>query len=162
MELDPAQIVLLERGGLLHDVGKIGVPARILDHPGELSDEEFAVMKQHPVIGVRILEPIEAFRPALPIVRSHHERWDGTGYPDGLRGREIPRLARILAVADVFDAMVSTRPYRAAIPQEVVAASIIDRAGLHFDAEVVEAFARLMERGWDHATGALLEVDRAV
>ncbi|NNF38139.1 MAG: HD domain-containing protein [Gemmatimonadetes bacterium] len=162
MGLARDDLELLKRGGLLHDVGKIGVPASILDHPGRLSDEQFDAMKQHPLIGVRILEPIEAFRSSLPIVRSHHERWDGTGYPEGLRGEEIDPLARILAAADVFDAMVSTRPYREALSQATAHQYIRGEAGSHFDVDVVGALSRVLALGWVHDQEAISELDHAI
>ncbi len=150
MGLNPEARAILERGGLLHDVGKIGIPASVLDHPGRLSEEQFAIMRSHPVIGATILEPIVAFAPALPIVRSHHERWDGKGYPDGLAGEDIDPLARILAVADVFDAMVSERPYRGAMDESLVHDIIRKDAGVAFDPAVVEALDVVLGRGWNH------------
>jgi putative two-component system response regulator len=106
----------LLRGAALHDVGKIAVPDEILNKPGELTKEEFDVVKLHPVAGVRIVEPLRSVRDAIPLIRWHHERIDGAGYPDGLEGKDIPLLTRILSVADVFDALASSRPYRSAIP----------------------------------------------
>lgn len=152
--LDENDILLIERGGLLHDLGKIGVPASILDHPGGLTDEQFEVMKRHPVIGAEILEPVAAFAPILPLVRSHHERWDGSGYPDGLAGTEIHPLARILAVADVFDAMVSERPYRAAMDVELVHSIIEKDSGSSFEPAPVEALTAVLARGWNHSQAA--------
>lgn len=142
---------ILRRGGLLHDVGKIGVPREVLDFPGRLSDDQFAIIKGHPRIGVTILEPMKVFRPILPIVLHHHERWDGKGYPDGLKGKRIPRLARILAVADVFDAMSTPRPYRDALTKEFVVSHIEEGAGTQFDPEVVQGFLRVMSAGWVHS-----------
>jgi putative two-component system response regulator len=110
------QILALHRGGYLHDIGKIGIPDSILFKPGALTPEEWAVMRTHTVKGEEICRSARTLAPVLPIIRSHHERWDGTGYPDGLRGEQIPLLARILQVADVFDALTSTRPYKAAQP----------------------------------------------
>lgn len=152
------QLDLLLRGGLLHDVGKIGISASVLDHPGRLSDEQVEHMRQHTVIGARILEPIEAFRDALPLVRSHHERVDGKGYPDGLMGNEIPWLARVMAVADVFDAMSSDRPYRPPIPVDRVHEMIRQDAGTAFEPQIVEALGRVLARGWDHRTGTPAEL----
>ena len=120
-------------GGLLHDIGKVGVPEAILDSPNRLSAEEWVEIKKHPMIGARILAPIGAFADIIPIVRHHHEKWDGTGYPMGLSAMEIPRLARVLAVADVFDAMTSDRPYRAGMADEVALQIIEKDAGTHFD-----------------------------
>jgi putative two-component system response regulator len=107
---------VLRRGAALHDVGKIAVPDEILNKPGALTKEEFDIVKLHPVAGVRIVEPLRSVRDAIPLIRWHHERMDGKGYPDGLEGKDIPLLTRILSVADVFDALASSRPYRSAIP----------------------------------------------
>jgi putative two-component system response regulator len=103
---------------LVHDIGKVGVPDSILLKPGRLSESEMVVMRQHPVFGVSICAPLKAFRDALPIIRHHHEHMDGTGYPDGLIGDEIPLSARILQVADIYDALTTDRPYRRAMTQE--------------------------------------------
>ena len=136
---------VLHRGGLLHDVGKIGGPAQILDSPDRLDAEGWAQVRDHPVIGGRILEPIRAFAPALPIVRQHHERWDGEGYPNGLSKDEIHPLARVLAVADTYDAMASPRPYRDALDPGVALAEIRDGAGTQFEPTLVTAFLAMME-----------------
>ena len=141
--LAPEMIDRLHRGGLLHDVGKIGVPSTILDKPGKLDDAEFRAIRAHPVIGARILEPIHAYEDVIPIVRHHHERYDGTGYPDGLKGRGIPLLARVLSVADVYDALVSRRPYREGWSHEAALEYIVGRAGVEFDPDVVGAFQEL-------------------
>jgi putative two-component system response regulator len=114
--LSRAELLALYRGGYLHDIGKIAVPDAILFKPGPLNEDEWTVMKMHSLKGVEICRPARTLAAVLPIVRSHHERWDGGGYPDGLRGEEIPLLARILQVADVFDALISPRPYKAALP----------------------------------------------
>jgi HD-GYP domain-containing protein (c-di-GMP phosphodiesterase class II)/HAMP domain-containing protein len=148
LRLSTEDMNTLHRGGLLHDVGKIGVPASVLDLEGPLDAESRALIEAHPAAGARILEPIRAFGPLLPIVLYHHERWDGAGYPEGLAGTDIPRLARLLAVADVFDAMVSARPYRPALSATQVLQHIRDSAGSHFDPEMVEALVRVMEAGW--------------
>jgi putative two-component system response regulator len=109
------QLLALHRGGFLHDIGKIAIPDSILFKPGPLSDDEWAVMRTHTTRGEEICRHIRTLAPVLPIIRSHHERWDGTGYPDGLRGEETPLLARILQIADVFDALTSVRPYKPAL-----------------------------------------------
>ncbi|HMV30524.1 MAG TPA: HD domain-containing protein [Gemmatimonadales bacterium] len=149
---------LLHRGGLLHDIGKVGIPAGILDKPGKLTEEEYEQIKQHPAIGARILAPIGAVRRALPLVLHHHELLDGTGYPHGLSGEQIPQLVRILTVADVFDALVSDRPYRPAWPVERAIAHLREGAGVKFDAAIVEALAAATATGWrptlDPAAGA--------
>ncbi len=143
----PAELDTLERGGLLHDIGKIAVPPAVLDKAGRLNDEEWAVMRRHPVVGCEILAPIPAFADALSIVRSHHERMDGTGYPDRLYGDDIPFLARVLAVADVFDALASNRPYRVGMTT-AEACDIIQRgSGTHFDPNVVHAFMDAVHAG---------------
>jgi len=141
------QLAHLRRGALLHDIGKMGVPDAILLKPGPLTEEEWAVMKQHPRLAHEMLSPIAFLRPALDIPYAHHERWDGTGYPRGLRGEEIPLAARIFAVVDVFDALTSDRPYRKAWSREEALAYIRQQAGTHFDPRVVEAFLRELERG---------------
>lgn len=140
MGIDAADRLNLHRGGLLHDVGKIGVSNAILDKPAKLTDEEMAAMREHPVIGARILAPIEAFHSAIPIVLHHHEAWNGSGYPHGLAGEAIPALARILTVADVFDALTSSRPYRSGWAQSEAVAYIGDRGSAIFDPAPVRAF----------------------
>ena len=115
MGLTRVSLMALYRGGYLHDVGKVGIPDSILFKPGPLSDDEWAVMRTHTTRGEEICRHIRTLAPVLPIIRSHHERWDGTGYPDGLRGEETPLLARILQIADVFDALTSVRPYKPAL-----------------------------------------------
>jgi putative nucleotidyltransferase with HDIG domain len=130
----------LRRGALLHDIGKIGVPDAILLKPGPLTDEEWVIMRRHPEFARDILGPIEYLQGALDIPYGHHERWDGSGYPQGLAGEAIPLLARIFAVVDVWDAMRSDRPYRRAGPAEEVAAHLAEQSGRLFDPRVVEAF----------------------
>jgi putative two-component system response regulator len=107
---------VLRRGGLLHDIGKISVPDAILDKPGKLTADEMRIIQQHPVQGVKIIEPLQSLHDVIPLVRWHHERLDGRGYPDGLREGAIPLLVRILTVADIYDALSSHRPYRQALP----------------------------------------------
>jgi len=144
MGLSAEDLSILNRGGLLHDIGKLATPPEILDKPGRLTDEELKIMQQHPRDGARILEPIPTFTPLIPIVLQHHERFDGKGYPDGLRGIEIHLLARVLAVADVFDALRSDRPYRAGLPLSNTIDYIGSGAGSHFDPVVVDAFMKVM------------------
>lgn len=120
-------------GALLHDVGKIGIADSILQKPGPLTDEEWVVMKTHPAIGERMLRDVDFLAPALEVVRWHHERWDGTGYPDGLKADEIPLSARIVAVCDAFDAMTSDRPYRSSLPTEVALDELVAVAGTQLD-----------------------------
>jgi putative nucleotidyltransferase with HDIG domain len=134
------ELVHLYRGALLHDIGKMGVPDNILLKPGPLTEEEIAVMRRHPVNAYEMLAPIGYLSSALDIPYCHHERWDGTGYPRGLTGDQIPLAARIFAVADVWDALRSDRPYRASWPTERVRDYIRAQSGQHFDPSVVEAF----------------------
>jgi putative nucleotidyltransferase with HDIG domain len=141
-----ADLVDLARGGLVHDIGKIATPVEILDKEGALTADEKAIMQRHPERGAQILEPITAYARLLPIVREHHERWDGNGYPRGLAGLEIARTARVLAIADTYDAMQSDRPYRKGLPLHVVLGVITRESGRQFDPDVVRAFERLMAR----------------
>jgi HD-GYP domain-containing protein (c-di-GMP phosphodiesterase class II) len=114
LELDRASLLALCQGGYLHDIGKVGIPDSILFKPGRLTAKEWTVMRSHPVRGQEICQHLRSLTPVLPIIRHHHERWDGTGYPDGLRGEQIPLLARLLQIADIYDALTSPRPYKRA------------------------------------------------
>lgn len=131
--------------GLLHDIGKIGVPDHVLRKPGRLTDEEFESIKQHPTIGCQILSGIQEFAYVIPGVRHHHEAWDGSGYPDGLSGDAIPLVARILAVADSYDAMTSSRPYRTGMPIEKAEAILRENAGVQWDSTIVDAYFAIRE-----------------
>jgi ribonuclease P protein subunit RPR2 len=145
----PSELVLtpeLEFGFLLHDVGKVAIPDAILYKPGPLTDEERALMSRHPVIGSDIVRGIEFLADAAEVVRSHHERWDGTGYPDGLAGEDIPLAARVFAVADVLDALTTDRPYRPATSLRDAREMIASESGKHFDPRVVEAFNSIDDR----------------
>lgn len=144
MGITGMELEAINTGALLHDIGKLGVPEYVLLKPGRLTDEEFAKIKQHPEIGAAILDPVEFPWPVLPVVRSHHEKWDGTGYPDGLKGEDIPRTARILAVADVYDALTSSRSYRSAWTHERACEVIIKDRGTHFDPVVADAFLEVI------------------
>lgn len=146
MGLSPGRIHRLEQAALLHDIGKIGVSAAILDKPGKLTDEEFDTIRSHPVIGGRILSPIPVFKELIPMVCQHHERWDGKGYPDGLCGEAIVLEARIMAIADTYDAMTSDRPYRKGMDLERVMSIIASESGRQFDPTAVEAFLKLMDK----------------
>ena len=139
-------LVHVRRGALLHDIGKMGIPDSILLKPGALTEEEWQVMRRHPEFAYQLLWPIEYLRPAIPIPYSHHEWWNGDGYPQGLRGEAIPLPARIFAVIDVWDAMRSDRPYRPAIAEEEVRDYLHDAKGVHFDGRVVEAFFDLLNQ----------------
>jgi ribonuclease P protein subunit RPR2 len=133
-------------GFLLHDAGKVGVPERILDKPGPLTVAEWRVMRTHPLIGYQMVSGIPFLRNAAEIVRSHHEMFDGSGYPEGLRGDQIALPARVFAVVDAFDAMTTDRPYRASLGTERAAEELIRMAGTQFDPDVVAAFVPLCER----------------
>lgn len=133
----------MEFGFLLHDIGKVAVPDAILYKPGALSDEERALMRRHPLVGAEIVREIEFLGSAAEVVRSHHERWDGEGYPDGLAAEEIPLAARVFAVADVLDALTTERPYRPASPLSVARETIAQESGRQFDPRVVEAFCTI-------------------
>ncbi len=132
----------IRRGALLHDIGKMGIPDTILLKVGPLTDEEQAVMQKHPHYAYELLKNIAFLHPALDIPRYHHERWDGSGYCEGLKGEQIPLAARIFAVVDVWDALTSDRPYRQAWPKEKVRIYIVEQSGKHFDPAVVEHFFR--------------------
>ena len=148
MGIEEAKLTSIRRGAILHDVGKIGVPDAILKKPGKLDDAEWAEMKRHPEIGYRMLQHIPFLEPALDIVLCHQERWDGSGYPRGLQGEQIPLGARVFAVVDTFDAMTSDRPYRAALPIESARAEVLKFCGSQFDPKVAEAFLSIEERSW--------------
>ena len=143
--LSESELIDFRRGALLHDIGKLGVPDSILLKQGPLTDEEWKVMRHHPVLAHDMLAPVKHLQGAADIPYSHHERWDGTGYPRGLKGEEIPLCARIFAVADVWDAIRSSRSYREAWPTERCVAFMREGAGTLFDPRVVEAFLRILE-----------------
>jgi HD-GYP domain-containing protein (c-di-GMP phosphodiesterase class II) len=130
----------MRRGALLHDIGKMGIPDRILLKPDKLNDSEWAVMRQHPSFAFELLSPITYLQSAMEIPYCHHEKWDGSGYPRGLRGEQIPLAARIFAVVDVWDALCSNRPYRPAWTHDAALEYITSAAGTHFDPHVVRAF----------------------
>jgi HD-GYP domain-containing protein (c-di-GMP phosphodiesterase class II) len=132
---------------ILHDVGKLGIRESILNKPGGLSDDEFEVMRQHPAIGAQIMSPIRMLKDIIPGIRNHHETWDGNGYPDHLKGEEIPMVARIIGVADTFDAMTTTRPYQQAMTLEYVLAKMRSMSGSRFDPVVIDAFMAAVDSG---------------
>lgn len=144
MGMHGEELAHMRRGTLLHDIGKMGIPDGTLLKAGPLSDEEWSLMRQHPVYAYNLLNKIPFLKPALDIPYSHHEKWDGTGYPKGLKGKRIPLAARIFAIVDVWDALSSERPYRQAWPQEKVLAYLQEQAGQHFDPQVVEAFLKIV------------------
>ena len=143
MGIDEEELVHIKRGALLHDIGKMGIPDGILLKPGDLTKKERELMMQHPGLAYEMLSPIEFLEPAIDIPYCHHEKWDGSGYPRGLRGEEIPFAARIFAVVDVWDALTSERPYREPMDTAEVRQHIRDGAGSHFDPQVVEAFLEI-------------------
>jgi putative nucleotidyltransferase with HDIG domain len=155
MGLPTSDLVVLRRAGLLHDIGKIGVADAILGKKGPLNEEEWSAIRRHPVIGFEMLKDVPFLQPSLDPIRHHHERWDGEGYPDKLKGTSISQLARIVTVADAFDAMTSDRPYRKSFSFEFAARAIESESGRQFDPAVVVAFmarkaaifARLVEMG---------------
>ena len=142
------QVRALQRGGYLHDIGKIGVPDTILLKEGPLTEEEWTIMRQHPTIGERICSPLHSLKLTLPIIRHHHEKWDGTGYPDHLKGKQIPITARVLQVADIFDALATNRPYRKALPVPEVFATMRKECAMGWwDKEILEEFFTLVKAG---------------
>ncbi|MGQ9465651.1 MAG: HD domain-containing phosphohydrolase [bacterium] len=138
-----SELIYVKYGALLHDIGKLGVPDAILFKPDQLTDEEWLLMRKHPVYAYEMLIRIEYLRPAIDIPYCHHERWDGSGYPRGLKGKEIPLPARIFAIADTFDALSSDRPYRNAWPREKIIEYIKSQKGKQFDPKVVDAFLKI-------------------
>jgi putative nucleotidyltransferase with HDIG domain len=146
MKLPAEETDIIREGALLHDVGKIGISDRVLQKPGNLSPEEFELIRRHPLIGRRIIERVEGLSPYLDIVELHHENYDGTGYPWQLVGNQIPRDARVIHVADAYDAMTSDRPYRKGMTPEQAVAILKANAGTQFDPDVVAAFVRLHHR----------------
>ncbi|MBN2490972.1 MAG: response regulator [Planctomycetes bacterium] len=140
LDLDDAALVTCRYAGLLHDVGKIGIPESILNKPAALTGAEFAIVRNHAIIGARILEPITFLQDVATAIRSHHENWDGTGYPDRLAGEAIPRISRLVRLADVYDGLAMDRPYRGAVPAAEVRDYIAAHAGSLFDPEIARVF----------------------
>ena len=138
------ELVHVRRGALLHDIGKMGVPDNILLKPDKLTDEEWVAMRKHPIFAFELLSPITYLRPALDIPYCHHEKWDGSGYPRGLKGEQIPLAARLFAIIDVWDALRSDRPYRQGWTKEKVIEHIKSLSGTHFEPKVVELFLNMM------------------
>ena len=129
----------------MHDIGKMGIPDAVLLKNGKLDEEEWEIVKKHPVYAFEMLSSIDYLRPALDIPYCHHEKWDGSGYPRGIKGKQIPLAARIFAVVDVFDALTSDRPYRKAWSKEKTLDLVREESGKHFDPEIVEVFINIME-----------------
>ncbi len=149
MGVEEPELTDIRRGTMLHDVGKIGIPDGILRKPGPLDEDEWEIMKLHAELGYKMLKDIPFLARPAEIVLAHQEKWDGSGYPRGLRGPEIPLGARIFSVADTFDAMTSDRPYRRALTYEQARQEIIDYSGRQFDPRVVEAFLEVLPEEWD-------------
>ena len=147
MKIPAAQQRSIQYAALLHDAGRVGIPEEILHKPSKLEPAEFDKVKQHTIRGATLLEPLEILEPAVPIILYHHERFDGTGYPKGLKKEAIPLGARILAVANAFEAMVCERPYRKAVPVQEAAKEIASHSGTQFDPKVVEAFLSVARSG---------------
>jgi len=145
MGMNHEEVAHIRRGALLHDIGKMGIPDAILGKPGPLSDDEWDIMRRHPVYAYELLSRILHLRPALDIPYCHHEKWDGTGYPRGLKGEQIPLAAQIFAVVDVWDALRSDRSYRPAWTEERAREYIREQSGKHFDPTVVDAFFTLQQ-----------------
>jgi putative nucleotidyltransferase with HDIG domain len=141
---DTKEMETFHLAGLLHDIGKVNIPEQILQKPGRLTAEEWEIMKKHPLLGVEILSPVSKYTPILPIVRAHHEKFDGSGYPFGLRGEEIPLGARILSVADAYSAMTAGRVYRTAISEHEAVAELKRCQGAHFDPRIVNSFIEII------------------
>jgi putative two-component system response regulator len=144
MGLDRADLMVLYRGGYLHDIGKVGIPDSILFKPGKLTPLEWVVMRTHPERGAEICRHLKSLTPVLPLIRHHHERWDGGGYPDGLRGEEIPLLARVLQVVDIYDALTNARPYKPAFTSAKALRTLQEEADNGWrDPEIVKFFFKL-------------------
>jgi HD-GYP domain-containing protein (c-di-GMP phosphodiesterase class II) len=141
------EIEMLQVSSNLHDIGKIGIPDSILLKPGRLTDDEYEVIKKHPVIGSNIIGHFGMWAGEREIIKHHHERWDGNGYPDRLKGEEIPFPSRILSIADVYDALTSDRSYRKKLEDNVAVGVIAENAGSQFDPKILKVFLRLYERG---------------
>ena len=145
LDLDPQAVEVIAQAGLLHDLGKIGVPEQVIRKSGPLADTEWALMRRHPLIGADIVAPLEFFAAGALVIRHHHERVDGSGYPDGLRGDQIPIGARIVAVADVYDALTSDRPYRKALTPFAAVDYLSGEAGRSLDEDAVAVFIGLVQ-----------------
>ncbi|MGA1874529.1 MAG: HD-GYP domain-containing protein [bacterium] len=154
MGLSQEEVEQVKQSGLIHDIGKVGISDAILNKPGRLSEDEFHEIKKHPGLGIKVLKHLRLLQPEMAIIAHHHERWDGKGYPDGLKGSKIPRASRILAVADSFDAMLSNRPYRTSQTLEYALSELHQCSGTQFDPEVVEAFLSVLRKKPD-----IIEID---
>jgi putative nucleotidyltransferase with HDIG domain len=142
---DHQMLEAIDAAALLHDIGKLGIPDRLLHKPGPLTADEYTQVKQHATLGADILSAVELPGPLALIVRHHHENWDGTGYPDGLRGQAIPIGARVLAIVDCYDALTSDRPYRRSLSHGRAAAMILERRGTMYEPAIADAFLRIID-----------------
>ena len=147
MGIREEQLAHIRRGALLHDIGKLGMPDAILHKPGALTEQESKVMRQHPVLGYSLLSPIQFLQPALDIVYCHHEHWDASGYPRGLKGEQIPQMARLFSVVNVWDNLIADRPFRLGQSRDEANLYVRDQAGKQFDPQVVQAFLTLIHSG---------------
>lgn len=143
--VDQSNLIHIRRGAMLHDIGKVAIPDQILFKPGPLAEEEWRIMRRHPDIAVELLSTVSYLEPALEIPHWHHEKWNGTGYPDGLDHEHIPFSARLFALVDVYDALISNRPYRSAWPKQDAIRYIASEAGKHFDPKIVPDFLDLVK-----------------
>jgi HD-GYP domain-containing protein (c-di-GMP phosphodiesterase class II) len=159
--LTPGDLVDLAFGALLHDIGNVGIPDAILRKTGKLTENEWRQIRRHPLAGAELLADCPMLSRALPVVRFHHERWDGTGYPQGLSGEAIPLSARIFAVCDALDSLTTDRPYRARMDFASACAEIARAARTQFDPDVVEAFLRIPESEWQRLSDAPLSAESA-
>lgn len=159
--LGPEYLKALRRGGVMHDIGKLGIPDSILLKPGKLSEDEWSIMRQHPEIGARLVKDLKSMQLTLPIIRHHHERWDGGGYPDGLSGKNIPLLARVFQIADIYDALANERPYKPAMSREQVISIMEEEAGKGWrDPELSAVFIDILrQRSQDLALPPNLDND---
>ena len=146
MGMTDEDLLALEQGARLHDIGKLGIPDTILMKPGPLTEKERKMIEKHPEIGCHIVEDIEFLKDAMPIIRHHHERYDGTGYPDGLKGNEIPILARLFTVVDAYDAQTNQRPYNTVLSTQRSLEELRASKGTGFDPDVVEAFIEMIKQ----------------
>ena len=145
--MDEEEIAHVYRGALLHDIGKLGIPDNILLKPSQLTEEEWVIMRKHPVYAYEMLSPILYLKQAIDIPYCHHERWNGTGYPRGLKGNQIPLAARIFSIADTYDAMRYDRPYRKGLTKEEIVDKISSGAGNHYDPELMKVFMKMLHEG---------------
>ena len=161
--VDQVNLVALYRGGYMHDVGKVGIPDSILFKPGKLTDTEWVTMRSHTTRGEDICRPLKSMAPILPIIRHHHERWDGSGYPDGLKGEQIPLLARIMQIADIYDALANPRSYKAACAPDQALAIIQEetRRGWR-DPQIVKVFLQLHKDGLSKVVQCSIPADRSI